>query len=82
MAGTWCRVGQCVWQESEAGGDVTDLARGVDLRRVPLGLVLQIDLVTGEGSLGLRESNLCLVRPREVPLATSCGAEMGIVLTL
>ena len=48
----------------------TDLARGVDFGRVPFGLVLEVDLISGEGNLGLREGDLRLCRRRKLRLAT------------
>ena len=38
----------------------TDLANGVDLREVPLGLVLEVNLVPREVGLRLRERDLSL----------------------
>ena len=54
--------------DSEAA---TNLARGVDLGCVPFGLVLQVDLISGEGGLSLREGDLRLCPPRKLRLATS-----------
>ena len=53
--------------EIEVGVDsemATNLARGVDLGCVPFGLVLEVDLIPGEGGLSLREGDLRLCPSR------------------
>ena len=56
MAGTWCVVGGRSWCARRC----TYLAGGVHLRCVPLGLVLEVDLVPLELGLGFSECELSL----------------------